>query len=198
MARNSNRRYTSPLRRGLTFGALGFVLALLVSFPSREATEQLSVLAAIAALFVVIATGVFFDMVGVAAAAGREEPLNAMAARRVRGARHARRLVRHADRVSAVCADVVGDIAGTVSGAAGVAIVLRFMIGASGLTGSRVVMDSIMVAAVASLTVGGKAASKVYALRQPTKILLVVGRVLWWLETYLHLRLLRDTDARRR
>ncbi len=197
MARNSNRRYTSPLTRGLTFGALAFVLALAVSFPSREATEQLSVVAGIAALLMVVTMGVVFDMIGVAAAAGSEEPLNAMAARRVRGARQARRLVRHADRVSAVCADVIGDIAGTVSGAAGAAIVLRMIVASSGFTGSRVLMDSIMVAVVASLTVGGKAASKVIALRRSTQVLLIVGRALWWLEHYLHLRILRDADQRR-
>ncbi|MFO8060527.1 MAG: hypothetical protein R6U70_07730 [Bacillota bacterium] len=153
--------------------------------------------AGILTLLLVISMGVIFDMVGVAAAAGREEPFNAMAARRVRGAAQARRLVRHADRVSVVCADVIGDIAGTVSGAAGAAIVFRLLMSSSGLTGSRVLFDSIMIALVASLTIGGKAAFKVFALRKPTELLLLTGKVLWWLEHYLHLRFFRDADPRR-
>lgn len=196
MGRRPNRRDVSPARRGLIFGGLAFVLALFVTFPSRQATEHLSITGALIGLFIVVALGVVFDMIGVAAAAGREEPFNAMASRRVPGARHALQLVRNADRVAAVCADMVGDVAGTVAGGAAAAVVLRLMMFTPDLETPRIVIDTLMFGAVAGLTVGGKAACKIFALRAPTQLLLAVGRVLWWMETYLHLRFFADLRRR--
>lgn len=172
------------------------MLAMFVSFPSRQATEHFSITGALIGLFIVVALGVTFDMIGVAAAAGREEPFNAMASRRVRGARHALNLVRNADRVAAVCADMVGDVAGTVAGGAAAAVVLRLMLVTPDTQVSRMVIDTLMFGAVAGLTVGGKAACKIYALRAPTQLLLAVGRLLWWLETYLHLSFFSDSRRR--
>ncbi len=172
------------------------MLALFVSFPSRQATEHLSITGALIGLFIVVVLGVTFDMIGVAAAAGREEPFNAMASRRVRGARHALQLVRNADRVAAVCADMVGDVAGTVAGGAAAAVVLRLLIFAPDTQTSRIVIDTLMLGAVAGLTVGGKAACKIFALRAPTQLLLAVGKVLWWMETYLRLSVFPDSRGR--
>ncbi len=197
MSRSPRRRQVNPLARGILFGILGFFLALLVSFPSREAAERLDILGAALILVFIVALGVLFDMIGVAAASAREEPFNAMAARRVRGARHALDLVHNADTVAAVCADVVGDIAGTVSGAAAAAVVFRVIAVAPQLSPLRTVADAGVVALAAALTVGGKAACKIYALRSWTQILLVVGKVLWWLDRYLHLRFFAATRRRR-
>jgi len=197
VSRHPRRRQTNPLTRGLIFGLLAFFLALFVSFPSREAAERLNISGASLILLFIVALGVLFDMIGVAAASAREEPFNAMAARRVRGARHALDLVHNADTVAAVCADMVGDIAGTVSGAAAAAVVFRAIAVAPQLTPLRTVADAAVVALAAGLTVGGKAACKVYALRSWTQILLAVGKLMWWLERYLHIRFFAATRTRR-
>ncbi len=198
MNQRSQRQNPNPLIRGITFGVLGFILGLVVSLPSRHATEYLNIYAAIFVLIIIVSFGVLSDMIGVAAAAGREEPFNAMASRRITGARHALDLVRNADRVSAVCADVIGDIAGTVSGAAAAAVVLRLAATAPEILADATLADGIVVALVAGLTVGGKAACKIFALNSSTRILLVVGKVLWWLDNYLNIRFFGTADRRRR
>ena len=190
-------RYYRPWWRGFYFGAISFLLALLIVFPSRIISEQFHWTAAAVAILVIVSIGVIFDVIGVAAAASEESPFNAMAARRVIGARHALRLVRHADRVSAICADVVGDIVGTISGAAGAALILRLAIMMPDLTPYRNVMHVTVIALIAGLTVGGKAACKSFALTRWTDILFLTGKVMWWLETYLHLSLLNDTNQKR-
>ena len=58
-----------------------------------------------------------FDIIGVAVTAAREEPFHAMAVDRVSGAQQAIRLVRHADKVATFTNDMIGDVAGTLSGA---------------------------------------------------------------------------------
>ena len=73
-------------------------------------------------------TGIVFDIIGVAVTATDESSFHSMAAKKVHGAAHAIRLVRHADRVSSFCNDVVGDICGTVSGAAAASIVFNLLV----------------------------------------------------------------------
>ena len=58
------------------------------------------------------------DMAGIAIATADEKTLNAMAARKIRGAKEAVRLIRSADRVGSFCNDVIGDIVGIISGSA--------------------------------------------------------------------------------
>ncbi len=198
MSRRSKKqaKFGNPLWQGLTFGVLSFILAVLILFPSRLITEQLHFLGALLTIIVIVAVGVLADVIGVAAAAANESPFNAMAARRVAGAKHAIRLVRNADRVSAICADVVGDIAGTISGAAGAALVIRLATMIPDLSAHQTALHTGVVALVASLTVGGKAGSKSLALTRWIGILFFAGKVLWWLETYLHIRVLRNSGKR--
>ncbi len=71
--------------------------------------------------------GIVFDVIGVAAAAAEEAPLNAKAATKIYGAREAVYLVKNADKVSSFCNDVIGDISGTISGGIGAALVYQFI-----------------------------------------------------------------------
>ena len=103
-----------------------------------------------------------------------------MASNRVRGARHAILLVRHADGVSTFCNDQVGDVVGNLSGALGVAILLQLR-GASPRL-QETVANTLMVAMNAAVTVGGKALGKGVAISKSTTILLVAGRILYSLE----------------
>ena len=85
-------------------------------------------------------------------------------------------MVRNADFVSSFCNDLVGDICGTVSGAAAAAIVFRIVSGRASLDGDA--LSVLMVALVAALTVGGKAAGKGYALANANHIVHRVALVL--------------------
>ncbi len=198
MSRRVHNRYANPLRQGIYFGVFALLLALLLSAPSREIAERLDLVGSAAVLLFILSVGVIFDMIGVAAAAADEAPFNAMAARRIPGAIHARRLVRNAERVSAICADVVGDTAGTIAGAAGAALAVRLVLLDPALSGRSTLVHTGILALVAGLTVGGKAACKCAAIRRWTDILMVVGKMMWWVEKYLRISILQGNSSRGR
>ena len=89
------------LRRGLSTALLTFVLSLLFSYISDILLGKITIIAlALLFLLLIILIGVFFDMIGFAAAAAEIGPLNARAANRVWGARQAVKLVKNADQVA--------------------------------------------------------------------------------------------------
>ncbi len=198
MSRRSNNRHSRPLRQGIYFGVLALLITLLLSAPSRVIADRLDIFGAGLVLLFIVGVGVLFDMVGVAAAAANEAPFNAMAARRIRGASHAHRLVRNAEKVSAVCADMLGDTAGTIAGAAGAALALRLVLLDPVLTDYDTVVHTGVLALVAGLTVGGKAACKCLAINRWTSILLIAGKIMWWVERYLHISILGRENSRGR
>lgn len=150
----------------LVFGAVLGVVTFLPLFPS------------ILILLAIVGVGIFFDIIGVAVAAGDEKPLHAMGADRVQGSRQAIWLVRRADRVANICNDVVGDVCNTISGA----ITASFAVGlAIRLSIHRNIASILAIAVIAALNVGGKALGKVYALDKPQQVILAVGRGLAWL-----------------
>ncbi|QSO53339.1 hypothetical protein JZ785_05575 [Alicyclobacillus curvatus] len=129
-------------------------------------------------VFIIVLVGALFDMLGVAAAAARETPFHAMASKRVFGAKRAIFIVRNAEKVSSLASDVVGDIAGVLSGAGALAVAVQLQraIGTSGWRGEVVVI--LLTALVTSITVGAKAIGKTIAIHSPTPIVLFAAKTL--------------------
>ena len=115
-------------------------------------------------------------MIGVAVTTADETPFHAMASRKVPEARDALRLIRNANRVSSFCNDVIGDICGVISGSASAVIAARVI--AAGIGGAQMIVDLLMSAFVAALTVGGKAFGKTFAISESTRIVQMTARVL--------------------
>ncbi|GGE34792.1 hypothetical protein GCM10011391_11780 [Pullulanibacillus camelliae] len=126
-------------------------------------------------LFIVV-LGAFFDMIGVAAAAANETPFHAMASKKIAGATSAVLIIRNAERVASICSDVIGDIAGVLSGATALAvgtqIVHTFHI--HSWLGEAVSIGLTVIAT--SLTIGCKALGKTIAVYFPTPIILYTAR----------------------
>lgn len=148
-------------------------------------------------IIIIVLIGIVFDIMGLAAAAAREEPYHAMAAERVGGAKYAIRIVRNAEKFSNFCNDVVGDIASVLSGAATAALVAQIITAQqiSGTGGQTVAI--IATALVASLTVGGKALGKAFAIRKANWIVLQVGRFFSWLDRKFHIQLFNGKDKKK-
>lgn len=178
----------------MTGGA--FFLALFVGWGSQNLLTNLtSILLSFLLLLVIILVGVLFDILGVAAAAADEAPLHARAARKQRGARQALQLVRHADQVSSICSDVVGDVSATMSGAVGAAIVIR--LATRGFPMSEVTLSTLMTAVISALIIGGKALFKGLAISQAEWIVWRVGVFLDFLEKNLGFRLWSENNKNR-
>ena len=151
---DGNKELLARSTRVLRVGALTFLLTIILTLASDSVLNFLGLSMAVLILFLIIGTGILFDIIGVAVTATGEASFHAMAAKRVHGASHAIRLVRHADRVSSFCNDLVGDICGTVSGAAAASIV--FNLAVRGLITDQSLASLVIVGLAAALTVGGR------------------------------------------
>lgn len=169
--------WRSTIRFALAVAALSFPLSGIFDTSTIYLNTAKWYIGAIIVFFI-IGVGVVFDMLGLAAAAARETPFHAMASKRVFGAKRAIFIVRNAEKVSSVCSDVVGDIAGVLSGAGALAVSAQ-LANAMGLVGWYEELTVIIVTAFATaLTVGMKAVGKTIAIHTPTPIVLMGARVL--------------------
>jgi CBS domain containing-hemolysin-like protein len=125
----------------------------------------------------IVLVGVVFDMLGLAAAAARETPFHAMASKRVFGAKNAIRIVRNAEKVSSVCSDVIGDIAGVLSGAGALAVSVQLINAIHVYGWHREAVSILLTAFITAFTVGTKAVGKTFAIQSPTPIVLAAARI---------------------
>jgi CBS domain containing-hemolysin-like protein len=157
-------------RRWVLLVTLGTFLSTLVfSYISDTVLSSTGLILAFVILLLIILIGIFADILGIAVASVSLDPFNAMAAKKIKGAKTCVNLVKNASRVSSVCNDVIGDICGIVSGATSVSIVAQLLVQYPVLNATLVGLLSS--AAVACLTVGGKAIGKDFAMANSTKII---------------------------
>ncbi|SHE11140.1 Uncharacterised protein [Chlamydia abortus] len=176
-----------------------FLLASLFTVTSTSVLEGVSWGVGMIIVLVLVLIGVFFDILGLAAAAASEAPFHGMASERVRGSKHSIYIVRNADRFSNFCNDVVGDISGVISGAASAVVVIKLMgnIGSSSQALS-IAVSVVFTALVSALTVGGKAMGKSFAIHYSTDIVLMIGKLFYYLERHLKIRFFNPKKRKRK
>lgn len=145
-----------------------FVISYSLSFISQMTIPKLSIFGGIFVTLIFIFIGILFDIVGVAVTSADEKVFHSMNSRRVFGAKVAVKFKKNADKVASFCNDVIGDICGIVSGAASSTIA----VGIAEKFGYDLLFVSLTVAAIAaSLTIGGKAVGKSFAMNKSDIIL---------------------------
>lgn len=87
-----------------------FILSLTFSFISNTAIANLSIIAGLIVLIIVVLIGILFDLIGVAVTVANEEDFHAQASKKIRGAKTSIKMIRNSAKVSNFCADVIGDI----------------------------------------------------------------------------------------
>lgn len=148
--------------------ALAFVISITFSFISETILPNVNVVIGILLVIIFILLGVIFDMIGVSVTSADEKPFHSMNSRKVKGAGVAVKFKKSADKVSSFCNDVIGDICGIVSGSAGTIIAIAL---ANNLHVDKFVITLVVTALIASLTIGGKALGKSYAINKSNLIL---------------------------
>ena len=149
-----------------------FILSMIFSYVSANGVSGLGLVPAILILVLVIAIGIFFDIVGVAVTVANEHEFHAKATKKVKGAKTSIKLIKNSAKVANICADVIGDICGVLSGA------ISAMIASKITEKFGVNLQFVISAMVASLTVGGKALGKEVANNNSTPIVHFVGTFL--------------------
>ncbi len=176
---------------GFLVAFITFFMALLVSLGSEALVRAVNnVLVAFILLLAIIFLGIFFDIIGTAATAAELPPFNARAAKKIFGAKQGVRLIHNADIVANFCNDVVGDIAGTLSGAIGAGIVITLI---QQIPAADVVLaGAVMTSMIAALTVGGKAIGKKIAVRNADSIIFKAAKIVAWGEELSGLELFKS------
>lgn len=151
------------------------MLTVVFTLASSQILGNVGYVLAFVVLGIFIALGVLFDIVGVSVTAADERPFHSMASHREPGASQAIKLIKNAEKVSSICNDVVGDICGIISGTTSAIIVVRLT---EDVSVSNVVLQLAVSAAVAGLTIGGKALGKSLAISKSTDIVLYTARVI--------------------
>lgn len=155
-------------------------LSAFFSFISNELLSETGIAVSFFVLLMIIFIGVVFDVVGVAFTAATEQPFHSMAARKIPEAQQALTMLRHADHVSNLCNDVIGDVCGIVSGAAAAAIATNAFFAPTHQ--ETMLVQLLLSAAVAGLTVGGKAFGKSFAINNATSIVHTAAKSVYYIK----------------
>lgn len=156
---------------------LSFILSMFFSFVTSVAMKSLTVFFAFVLLLVIIAINIVFDMVGTAVQSAEEEPFHSLAARKVAGAKESISVIRHAPQLANMCCDVIGDIAGIISGAT-TALIVAELVAMFELRG--MLPSLILTGLVGALTIGGKAMSKGISMQNGNYIVFIVGKIMYF------------------
>ena len=148
------------------------IISIIFSIISQKAFSlSNNLLLPLFVILIIILIRVIFDIIGIAVTAASETPFISMSAKKIRGAKQALMLIKNADLVSNFCNDVVGDICGIISGAAGSMLVIKVM--SIGLKPDALTI--LISSLIAAMTVGGKALGKSLAINNGQQIIYGVG-----------------------
>lgn len=159
----------------LKVSIFAFLISLSFSIVTEVALPNINVFMGVLVLFSIIVIGVLFDMVGVSVTAASLEPFNSMASKKVKGSKTSIWLIKNAEKVSAFCNDVIGDVCGIISGSVGILISSALAVE---LKTNISITTLILTAAIASLTIGGKAIGKSYAINKSDVIVFRFAKII--------------------
>ncbi|OEH85669.1 hypothetical protein BHU72_02410 [Desulfuribacillus stibiiarsenatis] len=188
----------STLKWTVRISIITFFLAALFTVLSSIFVERLHWSYGAIIVLVIILIGVIFDTIGIAATAACEKPFHAMATKRVNGSKVAIRIIRNADQFANFCNDVIGDIAGIISGAASAAVIIQVLLTID--SNSTIFDNTIKIGVtslVAALTVGGKSIGKTIAIQYSQEIIFMVSKILNIVEMKLNIKFFDNTKKKK-
>jgi CBS domain containing-hemolysin-like protein len=189
-----NDTLKNSIKWSLSIAVITFVLAAIFSVASNLVLNGVAWGTGLFVVLIIVCIGIFFDMLGIASTAADETPFHAMAAKKVYGAKYSIKIVRNADRFASFCNDVIGDISGIISGTASAIVIIQLAVSfqIEGGSAKEYIVSVILTSIIASLTVGGKALGKTFAITYSKDIIFRVGTVLQFVEDRFHIVLIKD------
>lgn len=165
-SKSNDKEKDSSSKWVMTVSLLSFTLSIIFSFIATTTVNNLPIPIAIVILLIVIALGILFDMISMAVTTAEEKNFHAKASRKLDGAKTSIKLIRNSHKVSSVCADVIGDVCGILSGGIGTIVSMKI----TSYYNLDFDIQVIISAIVAALTIGGKARFKLTAQKYSTQI----------------------------
>lgn len=127
----------------------------------------------VAVTLLVLMIGIIFDCIGTAALSCDIKVFHSKASQKIKGSKEAINLAKNATKVSSVCNDIIGDICGIISGSLLTILMINIFVNKD-LT----LYNILFTAVLSSLTVGGKALGKTYAVKRSNDIIFKAGKIL--------------------
>ena len=146
-----------------------FFIALLFNAGANIVIEKCNYIALIVFSILFILLNIIFDIIGTAVLTAKESTFHAKSAKKIKGAKESIYLIKNSNQIASICSDVIGDICGIVSGSVG-AMLSIFI--------DQIYCTLLISSLISSLTVGGKAIGKKYAVEKSDIIIEKVGKVL--------------------
>ena len=152
----------------ITISLVAFLISLLFSFLSEAIIPNAHIVVSVILLIFFIFLGIMFDIIGVSVTVADIKTFNSMAAKKVKGANLAVNYIKNANKVSSFMNDVIGDVCGIVSGSTGITVAILI---SEQFNVSLLIVTIIMTAIISTLTIGGKAIGKSFAINKCNEIL---------------------------
>lgn len=172
-------RETSGKRRNLAerwvikITLFTFAGAVVCSFISQLTTSRSDITVSVMLLAFMLLVSIIFDGIGLSVASCTPEKLQRYA-RFKKQYDIALRLIANAEKVNNICADVIGDMCGILSGACGASIVLQLCQSGQFARWTAIIVSSV----IAAITVGGKASFKKIAVKNSEELVFMSARIL--------------------
>lgn len=138
--------------------------------------EDIGILVGVILLLLVMMIGILFDIIGVSVTTAEEKLFHAMASNNIEEGKIAIGLIKNADKVSSFCNDVIGDMAGIISGALGATLLTKIALHFDNV--NVAILGTLITASVASATVGGKSLGKSVAMLKYRDIIFALSKVI--------------------
>jgi len=159
----------------ITITFLAFFITIIFSLLSSKLLEDVGILVGVIVILLFILIGVIFDIIGVAVQSSDTVPFHAMAAKKIKGAKTAKKMLNNSAKVSSFCNDVIGDICNIISGSAGLVVSTSI---SQKLDINLTIATLIVTSITAALTIGGKAMGKGIAVNKSEYIVTKVTSLL--------------------
>ena len=168
-----NTRKSSATIWTIKITVISFLITVLFSCLSEITANYSSLLVAIFVIIILITVNILFDGIAVAVTSCELAPFLSMASKKVPASRTAIFLVNNAEKVSNICADVIGDVCGIISGACSAAITVKMLLDPSFDFWVSVLINAI----IAALTIGGKEFGKFIAVKHNKEYIMFVAKI---------------------
>lgn len=129
-------------------------------------------------IFLLMLIAFFVDIISVAVITAELAPFNAMASRKIKGAKACIKLIKHNEKVSSILSDVIGDVCGIISGVVGASLAFVITEGGVYTTFQQTLVIVTVTAVIAAITVAVKFLAKIIAIKRSTKIVFAVGKLI--------------------
>lgn len=160
----------------ITITIFTFFISVALSYLLDNLLKDVNIFVGVILLLSVILIGIIFDIIGVSVTSADQKLFHSMAANRIQEGKVAIDLIKNADKVSSFCNDVIGDMAGIISGALGASLLSKIYDKFSDI--NIALIGTLITASVAGFTVGGKSIGKAVAINKYKEIIFFISKVI--------------------